>query len=131
MDTLQHGAWGAVAGIATGRSIKETVALAVVGASPDVIGWWRRVFTNKENWDWYTFLHRLEVAGAVGLSGFLSVIATDNPFWAIAGCVYCLHVVMDYPVHQHNRRWWIWNEMFWAEALGWVLILAFLGVWYL
>jgi hypothetical protein len=131
MDTIQHGAWGACAGIAMGRSVKETIAVAIVGGSPDLLSQFWRWIKGPDDWRAYLYLHDPVVSGAFFAITLLLYGFTFYLPIPLAGAAYCLHTTMDIPVHKLNRRWWKLNEMFWAECLGWVLILTFLGVWYL
>jgi hypothetical protein len=129
MDTLQHSAWGACAGIAAGRTVRETVALAVCGAVPDILG--RIGLWFNGDWQWYNQVHHMAVGGVLALLGGVLWVWTGSAMPILMAGVYCLHLALDALTHKPGGGWLPHKEMVVAEVLGWGLILTFLGVWYL
>lgn len=126
MDTIQHAAHGAgmvlipaeILGMHGEMITILATTFALVGALPDILGELEPEEPGgKKNWNWYVECH----AGAVNRW------MTVRWCWLIT-LPWLLHTWLDRFTHGEGRRWWIWRERLWMEALGWIIPA---GLWWL
>lgn len=118
-------------GLASGRSTEESVAIAFVGALPDIIGWSEKAVRKDMNvWKWYNAVHDIDFAGISLLLVSFFALAFWSPFLVLCVAAWCTHVLLDVPFHKPGLRWWLASEGLWTEILMWFVVLMFLLRWY-
>jgi hypothetical protein len=127
MDIIQHAAWGFLITRAAENSLGISSLPVEAGAIflaalPDVIGAAEKILTrNPVAWKWYRWSHCLDLL--------------DCPRWlrmVFRGLrllpPYALHLWMDKSLHEPFHRWWVYDEMLWAEIFGWTGVIIALGI---
>ena len=76
---------------------------AFLGALPDLIGAYGNLIEH-DHWALYRNAHQGEIK---------EVLQYVPMYW--------LHLRVDAQLHGQGRRWWVWNERFWAEIALWIL----------
>ena len=132
MDTIQHAYAPALATYSITQNVEQSLMAGAIGALPDIGTAIKRFITG--NWKIYEMLHS-KTAAAITFG--LSLIGTripDAPSWLVLGLLfYAVHCVLDWPTHGTGKRWYIWEERFWAEALAWAILIILaipVNIWF-
>ncbi len=96
MDIINHSAWSYVIADKLDAPLEVSIACAVVGALPDIIGIIGGSYVGK--WKLYNWAHRF------------------NFLWFLPP--YLLHILMDYPAHIKDKKYW-----WYCEIVSWIILI--------
>lgn len=97
MDIINHGAFPYVIADKLDAPLEVSIPCAVVGMLPDLIGIAGGSYKGK--WKVYNWAHKF------------------NFLWFLPP--YLLHIIMDYPAHIKERKYWLTSDI-----ISWIVLLA-------